>query len=248
MRARRRGCSGYSPIAAAPDRASVPQAPRGGGDRLLQPAAMQAIELRRCAVTAAPAPDLVYMHEHTQAPDHGPDDWPTARPSGYSSAFSVHVRSRYAICTSSCSRHWPIWVASSSSSSRTVPSSRSPAYCGRTLSGKNGNRLTMTWRVTSGIGVEHFSSGDHAGEKRRASCGALPHPPVCCPDCLFETIDPPGRPIPGSKPESDLEFTSRPFRGRNKAEGVHRSWSPGWSGSPASGCTSGAPLIIQVRS
>src|ERR1700730_17368736 len=46
------------------------------------------------------------------------------------------------------------------------------------LSGKNGNRLTMTWRVTSGIGVEHFSSGDHAGEKRRASCGALPHPPV----------------------------------------------------------------------
>src|SRR5438105_9010806 len=78
-RARRRGCSGYSPIAAAPDRASVPQAPRGGGDRLLQPAAMQAIELRRCAVTAAPAPDLVYMHEHTQAPDHGPDDWPTAR-------------------------------------------------------------------------------------------------------------------------------------------------------------------------
>ena len=45
-----------------------------------------------------------------------------------------------------------------------------------------------------------LSSGDHAGEKRRASCGALPHPPVCCPDCLFETIDPPGRPIPGSKP------------------------------------------------
>jgi hypothetical protein len=30
------------------------------------------------------------------------------------------------------------------------------------LSGKNGNRLTMTWRVTSGIGVEHFSSGDRA--------------------------------------------------------------------------------------
>jgi hypothetical protein len=71
------------------------------------------------------------------------------------------------------------------------------------LSGKNGNRLTMTWRFPSGIGVEHFSSGDHAGEKRRASCGALPHPPVCCPDCLFEMIDPPGRPIPGSKPESD---------------------------------------------
>jgi hypothetical protein len=116
------------------------------------------------------------------------------------------------------------------------------------LSGKNSNRLTMTWRVTSGIGVEHFSSGDHAGEKRRASCGALRHPPVCCPDCLFETIDPPGRPIPGSKPESDLEFTSRPFRGRNKAEGVHRSWSPGWSGSPASGRTSGAPLITQARS
>src|SRR3984893_16842197 len=107
------------------------------------------------------------------------------------------------------------------------------------LSGKNGNRLTMTWRVTSGIGVEHFSSGDHAGEKRRASCGTLPHPPVCCRDSLFETIEPPGRPIPGSKPESDLEFTSRPFRSRNKAEGVHRSWSPGWPGSPASGCTSG---------
>ena len=30
------------------------------------------------------------------------------------------------------------------------------------LSGKNGNRLTMTWRVTSGIGVEHFSSGDRS--------------------------------------------------------------------------------------
>ena len=138
---------------------------------------MQAIELRRCAVTAAPAPDLVYMHEHTQAPDHGPDDWPTARLRA--------IRQPLASMSDPDMQYAPPPVRGTGPFGLPVRRA-APGPCHHqdrpvlreNLSGKNGNRLTMTWRVTSGIGVEHFSSGDHAGEKRRASCGALPHPPV----------------------------------------------------------------------
>jgi hypothetical protein len=35
------------------------------------------------------------------------------------------------------------------------------------LSGKNGDRLTMTGGVTSGIGIEDFAAGEHPGQKWR---------------------------------------------------------------------------------
>jgi hypothetical protein len=110
---------------------------------------MQAIELRRCAVTAAPAPDLVYMHEHTQAPDHGPDDWPTARLRA--------IRQPLASMSDPDMQYAPPPVRGTGPFGLPVRRA-APGPCHHqdrpvlreNLSGKNGNRLTMTSRPVHG--------------------------------------------------------------------------------------------------
>jgi len=84
----------------------------------------------------------------------------------------------------------------------------------KNLAGEYGDRLAMTCGPAFGIGVEDFSAGEHTGQKRLASRGALRHPAVRCPYGLFQVVDTPRRPIAGSEPERDLEFAPRPFRCR----------------------------------
>jgi hypothetical protein len=79
------------------------------------------------------------------------------------------------------------------------------------LTCENGNRLAMARGFTSRSGIEDLAAGKQPGEKRLASCGALSHPAVRCPDGLFEIIDSPGRPVPGAKPQGDLELAPWPL-------------------------------------
>src|SRR5580700_183411 len=86
------------------------------------------------------------------------------------------------------------------------------------LAGKDSDRLAVAGGLAASTGIDDFAAGEHPGQKRVVPRSAVPHPAVRCPDSLFEIIDPPRRPVPGAKPERDLELAPWPFRCLNKAE------------------------------